>query len=287
MIPTEIQEKVKSFFSIRDLRFETVSGGSINEAYRFTVKNKNYFLKYNSATRFPDIIRLEVEGLKAIAETKTIAVPDIFLYEKVGEYELLILPYLPKEAPTFKLWENLADSLAAMHRLSALYYGWDNDNYIGRLRQSNTKHQNFLNFFIQERLQKQLVLANQSALLGKSENLAFELLFSRLDEIIPEACPSLVHGDLWGGNFIAGEGQTPYLIDPSIQYNFRETDIAFTHLFGGFDKRFYEAYQSNFPLASGFGERIAIYNLYPLLVHLNMFGKSYLSAIQTTLRKFS
>ncbi len=286
MIPKEIKEAVEQFFSSKNIAYQPVSGGSINHAYRFSISNIHYFLKYNLVNQFPDIILTEVEGLKAIEATDTIKVPKVIFYNTVANYEVLILPFIKEEQPTNQLWEKFANSLAEMHKQPAPYYGWERSNYIGSLSQVNNKHDDFLSFFIHERLQKQLKLANQANLLSKSDNTAFENLFIILDQIIPEVRPSLVHGDLWSGNFLSGENQIPYLIDPSIQYSFRETDIAFTYLFGGFDKRFYEAYDSDFSLAPGFKERIGIYNLYPLLVHLNLFGSSYLSSIRRTLKNF-
>ncbi|MBK6264542.1 fructosamine kinase family protein [Marivirga sp. S37H4] len=287
MIPQEIIKVINHFFSSKNIAFEYVSGGSINQAFRFSINESSYFLKFNNANQYPDIIQSEVEGLKAITKTGTIQVPKIIFFERVENYEVLVLPFIREEHPTDQLWENFAISLANMHRQPAKYFGWERDNYIGSLPQSNTRCNNFLTFFKEERLQSQIDLANRSGLLSKSDNEAFESLFKMLEQIIPDASPSLVHGDLWSGNFLAGEGQTPYLIDPSIQYSFRETDLAFTHLFGGFGKRFYEAYENSFPLVPDFHERIAIYNLYPLLVHLNLFGSSYLSSIRSTLRKFS
>jgi len=174
-----------------------------------------------------------------------------------------------------------------LHKNHSEYFGWSENNYIGSLRQNNTPHKDFISFFIKERLQKQIDLAKSKGLLDKEDIGAFDKLFNYLPEIIPEAQPSLVHGDLWSGNFIVNDSGVPYLIDPSIQYNFRETDIAFTYLFGGFDQQFYDSYHVDFPLAPGFQDRVKIYNLYPLLVHLNLFGKSYLGSIQSVLKFYS
>ena len=114
----------------------------------------------------------------------------------------------------------------------------------------------------------------------------FEKLFSVLQNLIPEASPSLLHGDLWSGNFMCGEDGEAVIFDPAVYYGHREIELAFTQMFGGFDKSFYSAYNEEFPLLPGFDDRVDLYNLYPLLVHLNLFGQSYLSGITQTLSRY-
>lgn len=286
MIASEILRFLKEFHKSEIKNVSSTGGGSINDCYNYTAKSSRYFLKYNNTKQFPNIIHFDEEGLSAIAKTQTIDVPAVVVCQKVANYEILVLPFIEQEDPNNVFWERFGERLAAMHAKEAPYYGWPHDNYIGSLPQSNHQRQNYLSFFVEERLQKQIALANRNNLLNNKDNSAFEFLYQQLPNIIPDAQPSLVHGDLWSGNFISGKDQTPYLIDPSIHYSFRETDLAFTYLFGGLHKKFYQAYEASSPLAPGFGERVGIYNLYPLLVHLNLFGSSYLGSIRSILSKF-
>ncbi len=287
MIPLTISTYLQDFHQSDISDFRSVGGGSINYCFRYQAGSVNFFIKYNNVEQFPDIIKCELEGLKAISQTHSIAIPEIIVYDQVANLEFLVLEYIEQGRPTPQVWEKFSENLAKLHQNSNDYYGWSKNNYIGSLNQSNKNHNDFISFFQKERLQPQIDLAIGKGLLQNNDVDAFEKLFAYLPEIIPDARPSLVHGDLWNGNFIVSNSGIPYLIDPSIQYNFRETDIAFTHMFGGFDERFYESYHAYFPLASGFSERVKIYNLYPLLVHLNLFGSSYLSSIQSVLKFYN
>jgi fructosamine-3-kinase len=287
MIPLIISNYLQNFHKSEISDMQIIGGGSINYCYKYTANSRSFFIKYNNLNQFPDIIKNEVEGLKAIADTQSIATPEIILFDQVDSFEFLILPFIEQGRATHQVWETFGEQLAVLHQNHNEFYGWNRDNYIGSLKQSNKNHSDFITFFREERLQKQINLASSSRLLSSADIQAFETLFSHLPNIIPDNKPSLVHGDLWSGNFMVSNDGIPYLIDPSIQYNFRETDIAFTYLFGGFDQRFYESYQAHFPLAPGFNERVKIYNLYPLLVHLNLFGNSYLHSIQSTLKFYS
>jgi fructosamine-3-kinase len=141
-----------------------------------------------------------------------------------------------------------------------------------------------LDFFIEERLEKQLKLALSSGKMINSDADLFQRLYSRLD-IIPIEAPSLLHGDLWSGNFMTNADGMPCLIDPAVYFGHREMDLAMTKLFGGFDDEFYEAYNESFPLAAGFEERIDIHNLYPLMVHVNLFGGGYVQQVRGILKK--
>lgn len=209
--------------------FASVVGGSINEAYRYKAGSKEFFVKCNAD--LGGIIEKEVEGLNAIASLGCIATPQIIAFEKIGEYEVLVLPYISQGQQSSKAWESFGYQLANMHAKSSSNYGWDHDNFIGSLPQTNDKTSSYTDFFINQRLIPQIQLAGKQNYLSASETAQFEMLFNRLDEIIPKNQPSLVHGDLWSGNFIIDEQGIPYLIDPSVHYSFRETDIAFTHLF--------------------------------------------------------
>ena len=284
MIPEKIRQYVRSLHKKELNNLTPVGGGSINEAYSYSVKDDVFFFKYNG--KLDGIIAKEVDGLKAIAKLNVITTPEVIAFEKIDQYEILILPFIKQGLKTSTAWKNFGYQLAQMHKKPAPHYGWHQSNFIGSLHQNNEPSPDFISFFINQRLYPQLKLARENNLLSGKEIQEFDLLFAKLNEILPDTTPSLVHGDLWSGNFMIREGNTPYLIDPSVHYNFRETDLAFTHLFGGFDSIFYKAYQDYFPMAAGFSDRVALYNLYPLLVHLNLFGSGYYRSVITNLHQY-
>ncbi|WMN10778.1 fructosamine kinase family protein [Marivirga salinae] len=284
MLPKSIRVFLNSFHHREISQFSSVGGGSINDAYRYSIEGDEYFIKLNNQVK--GIIEKEVDGLKAISRLDCIATPEVIAFEKIDNYEVLVLPFIKGGLKTLKAWDNFGKQLAEMHKKPAPYYGWNNSNFIGSLPQANKPASDFIDFFIEQRIRPQIDLALKQHYFSNDEINQFEMLFKKLNEILPDTKPSLVHGDLWSGNFMIGEKETPYLIDPSVHYNFRETDLAFTHLFGGFDKKFYEAYNQHFPLEPGFQERISLYNIYPLLVHLNLFGKGYYGSVMKNLNLY-
>lgn len=287
MIPQQITFAIERFFNQTINNIKPVGGGSIIAAYSFTVNKEAYFVKFNSNKRYPKIIEYEVEGLRAIEKANQIKIPDIIYYNIVEDYEVLLLPFIASERPDKLFWQKFGQQLAALHLVGGqAKFGWSQSNYIGSLPQDNAWEQSFPDFWVKHRIKPQLKLAEQSKKLTSEDLACFDMLFSHLDEIFPATKPSLVHGDLWSGNFIANNSLGPILIDPAIHYGAAETDLAFTHLFGGFDKEFYSSYQEVNPLPTGFTERVSIYNLYPLLVHLNLFGSSYYYPICQVISQF-
>jgi fructosamine-3-kinase len=175
-----------------------------------------------------------------------------------------------------------------MHRATAGAYGLDHDNYIGATPQPNGWMPSWRDFFRERRLRFQAELARRNGLLPAERASRVERLLDRLDRWIDDALvrPSLLHGDLWGGNFIVGPGGGPALIDPAAYYGDREADLAFTRLFGGFPDNFYRAYAAAWPLPAGWQDRRDLYNLYHLLNHLNLFGESYGAQVDAVLRRY-
>jgi fructosamine-3-kinase len=196
------------------------------------------------------------------------------------------LEYLDK-APRRKDYpERFGCSLAALHRNTHAYFGLDHDNRMGALEQFNHQHTDGVTFFIQQRLMPQVKLALERKKIAAVHVHQFERLYIQLPQILPAEPPSLIHGDLWAGNVIEGPDGDACLIDPAVAYSHREADLAMTMLFGRFDDKFYDAYHSAFPLTQGWQERMDLWNLYPLLVHVNLFGDSYLTETVQILRKY-
>jgi len=279
-ITTQIKTATGSQGRINDVK--PVSGGDINLAYRLYTEKESFFIKTNSASKYPDMFSLEAKGLKSLGE---IAPPVLATgtFENLG---YLLLPWINSGINDKNAQENLGRQLAGLHRKRSSTFGLDHDNYIGKLPQLNTPTQNWSDFYIQNRLNHQLQMVEKSRLADPLLSKKFQLLFNKFDQLFPFEPPAQLHGDLWSGNYIITNNAVPVLIDPSIYFGHREMDIAMTALFGGFETAFYQAYNESFPLQAGWRERLPLWHLYPLLFHLNMFGTSYLSSIHNALDKY-
>lgn len=180
-------------------------------------------------------------------------------------------------------WKTLGEQLAQLHHHSHKSFGLDHNNYIGSLVQLNEPLSSWIEFFIHRRLEPQLRLLNPPPRVIKQ----FEQLYAKLPQLMPDEKPALLHGDLWSGNLITNAHGLPCLIDPAVYFGHREAELALTRLFGGFPNDFYEAYTDTSPLPSGFEDRVDLYNLYPLLVHANLFGGGYTDQALSIVARFS
>jgi protein-ribulosamine 3-kinase len=264
-----------------------VGGGDINQACRLDSALGSFFLKFNTLSRGEDMLRVEVQGLALLGRQNVIAVPRVLDHGMTGGFAYLLLEFVEAGPRTRRFWERFGHALAALHRLDQPYFGLPFDNYIGRLPQRNGRHEDFPGFFAECRLAPQLDLARDTGLLDASDLRAAEKLRARLPEYLPAEKPALIHGDLWGGNFIASAGERPVLIDPAPAYAHREMDLAMSRLFGGFNEYFYQAYQESYPLCGDLEERIELYQLYYLLAHVNLFGAAYVPETRRILRRFA
>lgn len=280
MIPSEIKRRIITQLgnalntTITVNEESSIVGGCINNAIKINTNKGDFFVKWNTnskANRFQS----EYNGLKVLKDTNTIRIPNVLCFDD----DFLILEFIPPSNPNNAFWEVFGQKLALMHKQTHSKFGLDFDNYIGSLCQDNTQNKNWTEFFIQNRLQAQLSIGNFSGTLLSD----FDKLFQKLPNLFPNEKPALLHGDLWSGNFLAKNGDTPMLIDPAIYYGNREMDIAMSKLFGGFNSDFYFAYNESRPLENGWEERIQICNLYPLLVHVNLFGGAYINQVKNIL----
>ncbi|HEX6983402.1 MAG TPA: fructosamine kinase family protein [Balneolaceae bacterium] len=288
MIPDEVQQQVQQSLGISIESVRSVSGGSINEAARIKLKDgQNRFLKWNQMAG-AEMFSKEERGLKLLKRADSeLRIPEVFA---TGETEtgigFLVQEFIEQGQPKQSSAPKFGEALAELHRHHGKQFGLDHDNYIGRLSQSNTWHEKWIGFFIEERIQPQLKMAVNSKKLGENTVAHFESLYELLPEIFPEEPPSLLHGDLWSGNYLYDENGRATVYDPAVYYGHREIELAFTHLFGGFSNKFYRAYESAYPLQPGFTKRKDIYNLYPLLVHTNLFGGSYGRQVKSIVKQF-
>jgi fructosamine-3-kinase len=263
-----------------------VGGGSINDCYRISLPAETIFCKVNSATNFPHLFKQEKSGLAAIADTGLIKTPTVIdCFENSG-YQFLLLEWIAEGERTDTFWQSFGRQLAALHTASCNTHGFREDNYMGSVPQSNKPAETWCSFFERERLQPMIQRCLAKGLLTKIHGQQFDVILKKLPLIFEEEPPSLLHGDLWSGNFICNREAEPVLIDPAVYYGHRSMDLAMTTLFGGFRPPFYEAYNHHFPLPLNYKEQWAICNLYPLLIHLYLFGSGYLPQIQTDLKQF-
>ncbi|GAB3501288.1 fructosamine kinase family protein [Spirosoma knui] len=271
--------------TVEVIETQFLSGGDINMAAQVFSSEGVFFVKWNQAER-QDMFEAEAKGLDLLRHTEALFIPQVIGYGQHADKSYLILEYIDSGAPTKKYWDSLGQAIAELHSHTQPKFGLNFGNYIGSLPQTNTPTLSGPDFFFEHRLRPQAGMALYKGLLSKDVYDALFRLRDRLPDLLPNERPALLHGDLWSGNVMVTEEGQPSLIDPAVYYGFREADLAFTKLFGGFDQRFYDAYNEAFPLADGFDERIAIYNLYPLLVHVNLFGSGYVSGIERVLKQF-
>ena len=270
--------------TINDFNF--VSGGCINNGGRIETSQGVFFLKWNVAGKYPGMFRAEADGLTLLRANSSLKIPTVIASGEAEDFQFLILEFISQAKQSKGYWESLGEQLATLHKKSSRQFGLASHNYIGSLPQRNNFHSNWLDFFREERLKPQAEMAYTNGKFGKEVLHQLDRLYKRLPELIIDGKPSLLHGDLWSGNLIVENTGNPCLIDPAVYYRNREIEIAFTRLFGGFDAKFYSSYESAFPLENGFKSRVDLYNLYPLLVHVNLFGGGYVNQVVSILRNY-
>ena len=270
----------------RIISTEPIGGGDISKTLKLLLYDgTNYLAKFNNFEHGFDMLQTEAKGLKTLGSTNCIRVPEVHNVGVCQHVNYLVIEFISTSRPSQRFWSNFALSLGQLHRQTNHAFGFAHDNFIGSLPQRNTKTKNWPTFYQQCRITPQITMAHEADLLSADHMQKFEKLLQLSEQLFPAEPPALVHGDLWSGNFLVADDD-PVLIDPSIHFGHREMDLAMTKLFGGFDDRFYQVYESSFPLERDFETRIDLYQLYYLLVHLNLFGRSYLSSILNVLNKY-
>ncbi len=268
--------------SLELTHWEAIGGGDICEVFLITgSKQEKFILKLLDDTGNPGLFSTEMNGLKALKKTGCIDIPAPIAAGHFEDNSYLLLEYKAVGKAKGDFWEKFGAQLACLHRNTHSDFGFFEDNHIGGLPQKNTWTGEAYDFYITHRLKPQLELA-QKFDLGISED-----FFENIAENIPDEPPALIHGDLWNGNFLINAEGAPCLFDPAVAYAPREMDLAMMKLFGGFDRKLFEAYNEQFPLERGFEERLPLWQLYYLLVHLNIFGKGYRNQVVNIVKKYN
>jgi fructosamine-3-kinase len=265
-------------------KVQTLSGGSINEAYRFNFEKQSVFVKHQPEGDLPQFFSKETAGLELLAQSP-FALPKILTFCDDGPaYLALSFEESGTKATDFE--RSFGVNLAAMHRLSDTKFGLNTWNYIGKLKQENQQHNNWPEFFASQRILPLVRLARNKGFFSARFLTQVDGLLSRVEKWVPQEPPALLHGDLWSGNYHVNSEGKPMLIDPAVYYGHREMDLAMMHLFGGFPKAIFEGYNQAYPLEPGWKERLDLHNLYPILVHVNLFGGSYAQQAQSIVERY-
>lgn len=262
-----------------------VGGGSINDARKVDTSHGTFFAKINDAVAFPGMLEAEAKGLEFLLKHSEFHIPKPIATGESDEIQWILMEYIEHAPKGVDYWETFGTRLAKMHRATNDTFGFESNNYLGNLPQDNTPKPLWATFFAESRIAPQLKMARDQGYASEQMVKLLEKVISRADRYFPVEPPSAIHGDLWTGNFTTDVKGEATIFDPAAHFGHREMDIAMSKLFGGFDPKFYEAYNREYPLEKGWEERMPIANLYPLLAHLNIFGDTYAYQIITILRQ--
>lgn len=273
---------IQKGLSSNPYELQYISGGQKHGVYRILTKKEKLIIKLGEELP-PEIYKKEEDGLRALRGTRTFAIPEVIARGSMNGFQYILMTFLSEGKPN---WKEFGIRLAELHQHSSEQFGWHEDNYLATLGQSNKWRGSWTDFYIHERNLPQLELAKRSGFLQSVTMNMMTRLENWMSDNCPDSKPALLHGDLWNGNALFDEDGNPALIDPAVYYGNSEMDLAMMQLFGGFPSETFDAYLLHFDLDKKFKERVDLYQLYPLLVHLNLFGKSYESVVSETFFKF-
>ena len=278
-----IKEIFKQHFQSNITQIKSLSGGSINQVFLVQNHKEKYVIKINDKNAFQGMFEKEAKGL-GILSKYNFKIPIVFGHGEIDEVSYIVLEYI---APGRNIdWGLFGSKLADLHQNSNDYFGLNHDNYIGSLKQKNTNKKTWAEFYEQVRIIPLVRRSFDLSFLDKNEVRMAENFCKKLPDLLPVENPSLIHGDLWSGNLISDREGEPVLIDPAVYYGFREMDLAMLNLFGSVPSKSIEEYENVFPLCKGWEKRTDINQLYPLLVHLILFGNSYKYSVIKTIKKY-
>jgi fructosamine-3-kinase len=282
----EILENIFNDCGLNVLNSQRVHGGDINEAFQLTTRTGRYFLKLNDKTRYPAMFEKEARGLDLLRKNCSLIIPQVIKSGIAGDKQYLVLDWLDKGSPQKNMWEKFGEALAMMHAEPQEYFGLHEDNFIGSLIQLNNRHEQWHSFYGGSRIMPLVRVLFDEGHYSKTDVAAAHNFCEHSKNLFPAEPPSLLHGDLWAGNYLIHSSGYAAIYDPAVYFGHREMDIGMTKLFGGFDQRFYGAYNETYPLERGWEKRIQLTQLYPLLVHSVLFGGHYIASARNIIQKF-
>ncbi|MBB5173649.1 fructosamine kinase family protein [Texcoconibacillus texcoconensis] len=266
---------------------KNISGGDINDAYFVKSEKQEYFIKLNQGVS-EDFFQIEQEGLERLSQVDNVNTPKPYgiWVDETTSIQSFVMEWIQGELLSNTV-DQLANSVASLHSEKSSQYGYPTDTFIGEIRQENGLWDDWVEYLNQCRYQRQLDIAIEKGKMPKNRQQKLEALIENMDNYIPRKPDAvLLHGDLWSGNWLNGSDGQVYLIDPSVFYGDREFELAFTELFGGFPQRFYDVYRDYHPLSKGYEDKKGIYQLFYLLVHLNVFGEMYGKQVDRLLDRY-
>jgi len=284
-LKTHLEESLENLLNATTeiTSIKSVGGGDINDAYQLIANGKECFLKVNSSLKYPAMFMAEHRGLALLKDHSNFFIPKVYFNGEHQEFSYLLMEWMDLSANGD--WREFGISLAGLHSNTDPRFGLDHNNYIGNLPQINTLTTSWSEFYANQRLLPLFKKAYDHGLFDELDHQHLMRLLNKLENIYPIEDASLLHGDLWGGNADFCNDR-PSIFDPAVYYGHREMDIAMTLLFGGFPAEMYEAYNEVYPLEKAWRDRIDIGQLYPLLVHVLLFGRSYARQVKSILKRF-
>jgi fructosamine-3-kinase len=282
----ELKDRLAKLLGAPIRSCSVLSGGDISQSWLLETPACRLFCKLHSGQDALPMFQAEENGLQAISSTGTVKTPEVLVCQSLGTLAALILEYIEPKSPSDSEMQAFGQQLAALHAIEQYDFGWEKDNFIGSLPQSNSRAADWCSFYVSERLLPQFNRAHENGLLGSNEIPGESVMETVFRKFCGPVRPSLLHGDLWGGNYLISQKGQAYLIDPAVYRGHYEVDLAMSRLFGGFSPLFYKGYESVTPFTAGYDERQDLYQLYYLLVHLNLFGRSYYLSVKQLLNRY-
>ena len=290
-LPSDIRAALEAHFGALVTHVRFLGGGDVNHAAKVDFADAStLFVKWHPSAP-PAVFDAEADGLRALGTAGGIRVPNVLLVSESPAFLALeyIAPTTPRDPDAFS--RRFAESLAGLHRATLRStFGYDRDNYLGSQPQRNLPlTDNWLKFYRDDRLIPQIGRGIESGTIPSKREWALMDVLNALPQILGGMPPdaSLLHGDLWSGNFLCATGEQPVLLDPAVYYAPREMELAYIELFGGFPQGFWENYHAAFPLDAGYARRRSLHQLYPLLIHLNHFGETYGPAVDRVCAEYA
>jgi len=271
---------LEEIFKTKILNYHALSGGSINQVYKVRTKDGVFCIKLNDANFSNNMFEAERKGLEILSESSNFTIPSVIENGTAADFSYLTMAFIESADKSSSFNADFANRLANLHQNHSDKFGLQFNNFIGPIPQLNSETTNWSDFYRDKRLMPMFEMAFAQNLLDQNDGKALLHFCTQIDNIFPIEKASLLHGDLWSGNYLIDSNGSPCLIDPAVYFGHREMDLSMMKLFGGFDDEIFEIYNDAYPLESGWRDRLKYCQLYPLLVHVVLFGGGYVAQVK-------